>query len=326
MKKSLLLLIGVLCSTTAIIMNCKNKDNPVAATPSGILSETDTYSVTGNKLAIKSEPYIRTYCHNDNLVQDTSEGYEDTIEYVVSNNRLEFITKGTDTLLSGAIVNDVVMVFTRKGSGSDIKGIWIQTGYEYKVLFGTPTADEIVTLNDNLKTERRELTYLTIELEVTDNNIFVYMTNDFATEFICDWNEDIDGTNQTMMQTDTGWVFIWDPDSTIYNIKVEKINSLSVKLTGNISGEIVTITWNDKKDRTYSSSNPTNLAHTYYRNPTICPNLSRPDWYYSFKVANKKTNYPYKVRARAKIVAKSSLTDFIDKFCHGNSYKIIEEK
>jgi hypothetical protein len=326
MKMRFLALCGLLCFiSTAIIINCKNKDNPVATTPSGILSEKDIYSTTGNKLAIKSEPIIRIYCSDSTLAHDTSEGYSDTIEYIVSNNRLEFILEGTDTLSSGAIVKDEVMAFTRKGSGSGIKDVWILTNYEYKLLYGIPTADEIATLNEHLDNGRKELIYEKTEIEFTDNNMLVYITKDFAAEFIRDWNEDIDGSNQTMIQTDTGWALVWDSDSTIYNIKVEEVNSFTAKLTGNISGEIVTITWNEKRDKTYTSSNPVNLAHTYYLEPTVCPNLLRPNWYYTFKTANKKASYPYKLRSKDNIITKSNI-NIIGRFENNNSYKILGEK
>jgi hypothetical protein len=69
-------------------------------------------------------------------------------------------------------------------------------------------------------------------------------------------------------------------------------------LTGNTTGEVVTITWNASSDMTYSSSNAGHAAGTVYDNPAWCPN-DEPDWYYAeFLGMNYKNLAPAAKRAK----------------------------
>lgn len=76
-------------------------------------------------------------------------------------------------------------------------------------------------------------------------------THNWADEFMAMW---------------AGW------GSQYYNITAVKVSALSVSLTGNITHEVVTITWNSAGDETCTSDNPQHARTVWYRNPTSCPN------------------------------------------------------
>ena len=72
-----------------------------------------------------------------------------------------------------------------------------------------------------------------------------------------------------------------------YQITVTQPNDLTVQLHGATSGETVSITYAaDYSSITFSSSVQGNAPHTYYLNPSTCPNDIMPTWFYSFLEAN----------------------------------------
>jgi hypothetical protein len=78
-----------------------------------------------------------------------------------------------------------------------------------------------------------------------------------------------------------------------YNITVSQLSCSSVRLTGNTSGEQVTINYtqtgnspdNMDADITYSSSNAQHAPGTVFANPTTCPN-DEPGWLDTFLLEN----------------------------------------
>ncbi|MGA2505942.1 MAG: immunoglobulin domain-containing protein [Chitinispirillaceae bacterium] len=74
----------------------------------------------------------------------------------------------------------------------------------------------------------------------------------------------------------------WAYDSIGFKGTAAEISCTQVKITGNTTGEQVTINWNSNGDMTYTSTNSGHAAYTYYQNPTSCPDDYSPDWYYTF--------------------------------------------
>ena len=77
----------------------------------------------------------------------------------------------------------------------------------------------------------------------------------------------------------------WSYMSSLENITAVKTSNTSVKLTGNKSSEVVTITWNSAGDATYTSSLTANAPGTILAKPTKCPNAA-PAWFEIFLSAN----------------------------------------
>lgn len=73
---------------------------------------------------------------------------------------------------------------------------------------------------------------------------------------------------------------LWPDDSVNYHLTLSRISGRQVQLTGTVSGETVTFTWNTDGDKTVTSSSAGHDSHIYYANPRSCPNNPYPPWYY----------------------------------------------
>jgi hypothetical protein len=81
---------------------------------------------------------------------------------------------------------------------------------------------------------------------------------------------------------DDWMLYDWAYDSAGFNGTAAELSCTQVRITGNTTGEQVTITWNNNGDMTYTSTDAAHAAYTYYQNPTSCPDDYSPDWYYSY--------------------------------------------
>jgi hypothetical protein len=118
------------------------------------------------------------------------------------------------------------------------------------------------------------------ELDVTASTISAIFNLCYADDFIDMWN--------------SGGIYA---DSAYYNVTVAKNSCSQVTLTGNITNEVVTITFNNAGDATFTSTVSGHGVHTVYNNPTTCPN-DYPDWYSPvFLNNNLKINAPAAKRA-----------------------------
>jgi hypothetical protein len=178
------------------------------------------------------------------------------------------------------------MEFSREGSGSGLEGLWKFTGYSYEVVTGTLTEAQKDTLDAEMQDENEDMDFMGMELQFASGKLSIYYNEegdygyDQAQSFIDKWNgEYYDDPS--------------DADSARYNITVQKINATTVRLTGNKTNEIVTISFSDEST-VYTSSVAANAAHTYYYEPVQCPNDYTPDWFYDFKTDNMKTTSLYK--------------------------------
>jgi hypothetical protein len=234
-----------------------------------------SYTVSGSNLITSSARTIDTskYCNGATLVTryDTSQAGYDTIPYTVTSTTLTVMgvdkDSGSFTDPTAAVVYD--MIFTRQTSGSGLVGTWKMSSRAYHVVSGTLTAAEQQEIQSNIAADIASIAAGNYtELIITADKINVYehrSATGWADEFINDWN-----SNQP-------------PDSII----VTKISDNSVSLVGRISGETVTIT-NSTDHTTYTSSNTAHATHTYYENPTACPNDYYPTWFFAFIMANPK--------------------------------------
>jgi len=125
-----------------------------------------------------------------------------------------------------------------------------------------------------------------VRLDITTSTLTVTITvnNCYVDDFIDSWN--CCGT----------WA-----DSASYDITVLKLSCTQVRLTGNISGEVVTISWDTDGNMTFTSNNTGHAAHTWYENPTSCPNFY-PDWYYTDFLYMNPKNTPAAKRAERPFV------------------------
>jgi hypothetical protein len=97
----------------------------------------------------------------------------------------------------------------------------------------------------------------------------------------------IDATSYTDSLNQPQWADMFYPTSSdnVPGLTVVKISENKIRLTGNITGEVVTVTFSNLGNQTYSSSNPAHATGTWYRNPSSCPNIV-PSWYDNFLSLN----------------------------------------
>jgi len=86
------------------------------------------------------------------------------------------------------------------------------------------------------------------------------------------------------------WInYQWPGYSAGFNGTAVELSCTQVLITGNTTGEQVGITWNSNGDMTYTSTEGTHDSHTWYENPTLCPNPWQPSWWWTFINGNAPT-------------------------------------
>ena len=81
------------------------------------------------------------------------------------------------------------------------------------------------------------------------------------------------------------FIMSWNVGGQTSHITVTKVSDFQVTLKGNMTQELVTVTFNSAGDATYTSSNTANTAKVVYSDPASCPN-DPPTWLTTFKTAN----------------------------------------
>ncbi len=257
-----------------LFIGCDEDDNPVG--PSGSLVKTMSYTVSDNKFILEYEEEIISwsYCDGDELItqSDTIEAGVDTMEFELSGDTIK-IVHDRFILQSGSVVQ-YQTICIRKGSGDSLVGIWTISHYTYEVISGELTQDEINDINDDIDEYNEELMEYSIDIEITKDMVYIYERElvewSYADMFIEEWN---------------------DYYGQYFDITIAKVNNRTVKLTGNTTGEVVTVTVNRNEDIIYTSSNSEHGKHVYYSNPTQCPNDYQPEWFDDFLSDNYASDF-----------------------------------
>jgi hypothetical protein len=210
------------------------------------------------------------WCYGDSLVVSPAETTE--LEYSISGNKLTTF-EPPDTNNQGYLDSNVVLqsyeVFSRIGSGTGIVGLWSIDSTGFTLLRGTLTDSERAQLDAQYSSP---VSPGAIQIDLSGGLVTVYSTITPASSFI---------------QSQWDWNYGGGADSALYDIAVTQVNGTTVRMTGNKTGEVVTLVFASNGDETFSSSIPTNTTAVYYSNPTRCPN-SEPAWYESFLTSNEK--------------------------------------
>gem|GEM_PF-2829449 len=286
---------AVLFAGCDLLDNGKDDDKNTAGatvTPGATQMMAGTYQATtlGGKTVIISTmttpASIDTFreCHDTTLVTviDTTpaETETDTAVYELNGNVLTIVEE-QDTI--GSAVVQEISVFKRKGSGTGLEGVWQFDSAGYKVISGTLAADDKAELDGEMVENNAMLDAMGMEILLTSNEIKFYVSPNMAPIMMIAFQE--------LMQ------------DTCLDAAIAPVSATSVKITGNKSGEIVTITFTQVSgikinmdmdylpvNITYSSSDAGHATHTYYANPTQCPNEIMPDWLMEFYLKNYKAS------------------------------------
>jgi hypothetical protein len=221
-----------------------------------------------------------SYCSGSSLSEyyDTIQPGYDTTEFANSGDSLWLIMR-PETTYTSLTVYQMELIFLRSGIGTGIVGKWEAKGVDYRILSGSFTTAEKHGFDSSNAVQLAMYDSMGVEYVFTGTmgKLGFHGGYNYAKEFIISWNS-------------PAWN--GDPaDSALYDISMAALSNTMVKLTGRKTGETVTIVWTPggTPDQTYTSSNPAHAAHTYFQNPTACPDDPEPVWWAGFLSDNAKT-------------------------------------
>ncbi len=207
-------------------------------------------------------------CRDDTLVvqYDTTDSRTDTTSVFIRQDTLFYIhhqPQGSDK-------------FLRLSGTTGLAGWWKST-YDETPDFGNNEDNWLV-----------RVTYQIIEyVHIDQGRITIYSRMHksppvWANMFVRSWN--------------CGNPYLCVPfmsDSAQYDIELEKLDFQTVRLTGNVTEEVVTIEWVELRNSHYekitTSTNPDHPMHTYQTYVTTCPrDAGEPEWWDEFLEANKR--------------------------------------
>ncbi len=285
---TVVLMIGLLFSA------CLFSNDNNGSTSTFVLKSSVNYTANDSLLiyAHKDSIYKSFYCDAGGLVTtyDTAKASKDTIQYSVSGNVF--------TIYSVNVFQDSVHAmfkvkrnfnYARQGLGNGLIGSWRPASSNYEVIGGTLSPSQKKELDRSVHEDSMDIAPNSYLITITSTTLEFYVDSNrssFADNFIDDWNN---AGNSGLLNT----------DSARYDISLVKVNNSTVKLTGNKSHEVVTISGNIDGDRTFTSNNTAHTIHVHYDIPKSCPNDDVPDWYTSFLLANAKITIFEKLSAQS---------------------------
>lgn len=253
-----------LCLAATLLSAGCNSKNPTAPS-TGILDGSATYTTSGNKLILFTPEQEVRHCDGLNLVTETQPADTDTIFYELSGNTLS-LWEDSSTFASGAIAVEK-MIFGRSGSGSGLPGTWNFQDVEYAIT-GTATTAEQDSVATEASAESLALANTKLQVRVQGTSVSYYITPDISALFVA--NSPV--------------------DTSLFDIAFSGSGS-ALEMTGNKSHEVVTVSMNSQQDVIIASSNTQHATHTYYQNPTTCPNDMMPEWFEQFFLSNLKLQF-----------------------------------
>ena len=274
MKKLLRFSLPTFC-LSMILFGCLTGNDNGGASSSNVFQITSTYTANDTVLINNIPQTISTssYCQGDslNIHYDTTEASIDTMHYSVDGNTLTLWK--TEPKPTSAIIK-TTYVYARQKSGSELQGTWTQQSKSYTVVSGKLSANEKENLNFEFSSQNDNY-ITTVIIGASQMKIAVsILNNNAADEFIKNWN----GNGNKFS------------DSAMYDITLTKISGTSVKLVGNVSNEVVTISVDGNLDISYMSTNTSHSSHIYYSKPKSCPDDYEPAWYSTFLEDNAKVS------------------------------------
>ena len=285
-----------------VFLNCNdsNKSNPTS--PSGIK---DAYSVSGNTLVLHIPAGTENYCDSNYLMISPADS--SVMQFEISGNTLETFDPPDTNYYEYSDPNLILQtydVFTRVSGGPGLTGVWSLTSEGDSVLRGALTTTEKAQL-DSENSLQGSMSVGNMEVEFTGNTVIIQYS--YAELFTTEWTS----------------VYGNGSADSLLAITLSQVNGNTVRMTGAISGEVVTVTFSNQGDVTYSSSVASHAPSIVYGNPTSCPN-DAPAWFNSFILANQKGGAPLAKVQKTKNTLNHRLKndEFIKKLRNATSYSV----
>jgi hypothetical protein len=159
----------------------------------------------------------------------------------------------------------IYMVFLRTENGSGLNGAWMY--------------DTVVYRPENLDSATRGVAaalcgfvisvygplFKDVTWHVSAAQIVTYASTSFADNFAGIWNTLYASTHA---------------------IRIDTLNECQVRLSGDVSQEVVTVTGDYQQNVLYQSSDTAHHPYVKYQLPAQCPNDAIPPWWADFLAAN----------------------------------------
>ena len=235
-----------------------------AGNPTPNYATTFDYVVQGDSLLIFYPETIDTSrrCNGDTLVVDIDTAAPDTTisRFEVSRDTLVLHVAEPDSFASDSSL--AAVLYSRIGTGAGLHGTWKPV----VLVRADGERVELESLQESAVYEFIAGMTMTIdESGIHTNGSFELMPGWF--------------TEVMMFQLTwglTGWM---------YDISDTVVADSQIVLTGNKTGETVTVTFYGEGDARYTSDDPAHEPGIVYDEPTTCPN-DPPDWYSDFLSGN----------------------------------------
>ena len=257
MKKGIILL----CSC-AITLLCFCSDNPSGSTPDPTRNCFRKYPYTATSASIEVIE-DSSFCIGIDLNHKFDTVYSG---YNVTQTDLDVDTYDT---LSSAIVRHT-QTYTRVQTGSDLEGWWELTERNVSLVSGTLTTEELEKLDDDTAFVNSMMTEGALQIEITADTVYYYYVGSIADFLLSLYTKQIEGLDFARYLA----------------VKTAKYSDNQITVTGHITGEVVTITSDEKFNQTVSSSNPAHETYTEYVRIEDCPIDDPLDWYWEFIMDN----------------------------------------
>jgi len=267
------------------------------------VSKRASYTRSGDTLATTfSTSYADIYCNSSTLETRFEYGAK-TIPYLLHLTTDGFELTNLDSEESDNHFRSVAKFRRLSGEAGSVIGKFQLVGEVYRPL----TANISDSLAKILAADSASSSNTDVEegliYEFTDTNLTLIGENQisFARQFLDNWTYANDAwyysTNDSAWHDNRKY-----SDSTEHSIAVQIVDSSTVRLTGNTTKEVVTITSTNGFDQTYSSSNSAHATGTRLAVPTSCPESA--DWYSTFLSANPRITTAARVTGPSAVAPK----------------------
>lgn len=242
------------------------------------------YTVRGDTIFMHLPADTSWICYQEEPEMKIDEPETDTTLFDLAGNQLRLISE-EDTLQSfeteggGEAVVRSYTQFQRAGSGAGLEGYWRWESSGHEVISGIPNAEYRSRLSRSDQLLVIQLSYVTIELELTKGKAWGRSDGDFAGLFVARWNGDFE------------WDSLDTPDSARYAIDVKKLGTDAVELTGQKTGEVVTITFMNLFDN-YERYSSSRSERKPYNNQDYRTQCGIDGWFSEFQFENDKRSIP----------------------------------
>ena len=247
-----------------------------------------SYTYDGDTLRIHPRKGIYMYCSGSELSIFTEMEPKSDALYLVHSmsDGVELVDLDRD--ISDSKYQYVAKLQRQSGEAGSLTGKFLIIGAVYRPLISNVPDSVTRMIAEDSALSSQHFVSIPASYEFTKDTLFTYYYKDvgFARAFLNDW-----------YLRSYAWIYsaqesFWYDgrgitDSAKYNITAQLVDSSTVRLTGNTTKEVVTITGTPSTngfDQTYSSFNGAHATGKRLAIPVSCPDEA--DWYSAFYLDN----------------------------------------